>query len=136
MLQKPERHPESQQPPRKLRQALCTYIQSLYLQVLTAVGKGKDNLSLRWPQWGSFDMPQFVFVCALLQKANCKTNQKLGSHLVESVKSSTFGEEPATPEVLWASFGLFVAVAFGIFAHNGPCTNWKWKITDKWIHKL
>ena len=89
-----------------------------------------DNTSLRWPKWGSFDMSE---LCTQLEKACYETRWSETRKLFGSLSEApTFGEEPTLREMLWSSFGWFVAAAFGIFAQNRPCFHWKWKTTDGW----
>lgn len=66
---------------------------STYEPVLASAylkGQFKDNLSLRCPKWGSFDVSGLVS-CAhyYRQTAVRLSNQKLASHLVKSMKLLT-----------------------------------------------
>ena len=38
-------------------------------------GLTNDNFSLRWPKWGTFDLPKLVYLCTQLEKANYKIKQ-------------------------------------------------------------
>lgn len=89
---------------------------------------------------GFFDMSGLVFLCTLLEKASYKTKQ-LETKKPFGVISEplALGEDPTLTKVLWASFGLFVAVAFHIFGQNQnhfgldktkTISYWKWKITS------
>lgn len=44
--------------------------------LLTWVQTTKDDLRLHWPQWGSSDISQLVYLCAQLEKRGCRTSQK------------------------------------------------------------
>lgn len=71
-------------------------------------------------------MPELVFLHTQLEEVGYKSKQPETRNLFSSVNGApNFWEKPVFIEALWASFGLFVAIAFGIFARNWPCSNWK-----------
>ena len=87
----------------------------------------KDNLSLRWPRWDSFDTFELVFLCTNLEKANYKTKQAEARKSFGPISEApNFGAEPMTNRGT-----LLVSLD-----KTGHVLIEKWKMTHSRIHKL
>lgn len=72
-------------------------------------------------------------MCAPLEKAGRETTQPETRKPFGSISEApAFGEEGTLTEISRATFGLWVAAAFGFFAPNWLCSHWKWKTPARW----